>query len=187
MARSFLTKEHEIWLYDNYRNTSNEELASVLTKKVSKENDKQIELLSKVLENVTQKSIRRRIERELKWRRSFKGLTATYVKHAALRLKCPQKSFTLISKMSKERARKTNIIRWRKKAAIVKHPYEWLKTFFIGETRICLVQSKQEIIRVRNAVNNFNRIDSESYGFNFSTEHVKDTDLLRVHSVRIIR
>ena len=187
MARSFLTKEHEMWLYENYRNISNEELASILTKKVSKENDKQIELLTKVLENVTQKTIRKKVENELKWRKSFKDLSATYIKHAAMRIKCPQKSFNLISKMGKERARATNIIRWKKKASIITHPYEWLKSFFIGETRICLVPSKQELIRIRNAVNTFNRIDSDLYGFSFSTEHVKNTDLLRVHAIRIIR
>ena len=57
MARSFLSRSDELWLFDNFSTTSNEDLALQLNERVSKENKEQIERLTSILKDVTQKSV----------------------------------------------------------------------------------------------------------------------------------
>ena len=83
---------------------------------VRKSNEEKIENLKSILNSVTQKSVRASIEKEIAWREAFKGFDIAYIKKVAYRLKCRRKLKSVKSIAGYERARSTNIIRWKKKA-----------------------------------------------------------------------
>ena len=186
MARSYLTTKHEMWLCDNFASKSNQELAVLLTEMVEKDNEKNIVRLEGLLKDVTEKNVIRSIEKELKWRRSFKGYSATYIKHAGMRMKCSKKSFEYLSTSNREKAHATNIKRWLKAARVVDNPYEWLTSFKCGEKRICLIHDSDELKKFRNAIFYFNRNNSDDFGFFFSSNFISEVNLLRVISTPII-
>ena len=175
--------EHEEWLRENYSSMSNEDIVRDLNKMVSQSNVDKIDSLRSILKDVTQKSIRRSIEREIIWREAFRGFDTSYVKKVACRLKCRCKLKSIKSSAGHERARATNIIRWKKIAQEVTHPYSWLRTFRSGESRTCIVTTSSELNAVRNAIKNFNKYDSELTGFHFSTEYIREAEILRVKAV----
>ena len=182
MARSFLTTRHERWLFENFKIKTNQELADILTEMVAKDNEDKICKLEAIIKDVTQKSIIKSIQSELRWRKSFKGFTASYIKHAALRLKCGRKSFELVSVKNREKAQVTNIKRWSKIAIVVDAPATWLTTFRRKEVRICQLHDKDELKRFRNAIFYFNRNNSNESGYFFSSNHISEANLLRVSS-----
>lgn len=186
MARSYLTTKHEMWLCDNFASKSNQELAVQLTEMVEKDNEKHISRLESVLKNVTEKNVIRSIEKELKWRKRFKGYSASYIKHAGIRMKCCKKSFEYLSRTNREKARATNIKRWLKAARFVDNPSEWLSTFKCNEKRTCLIHDSDELKKFRNAIFYFNRNNSEEFGFFFSSNYISEVNLLRVISAPLI-
>ena len=180
MARSFLNRSDELWLFNNFSSKSNEDLALQLNEKVSKENEEQIIRLTEILKDVSQKSVIRAIQSEIEWRKSFRGITTNFIKHTARRLKLGKKSFDYLSKVSREKAVATNIKRWHKQARVVESPSDWLHTFRKKEARICLVESNDSVKKIRNAIFYFNRTESNNYGFFFTSEIVPKENLLRV-------
>ena len=183
MARCYLNRKQEMWLYDNFSSKSNQELADILTDMVRKENEIQISRLETILKNVTQKSVIKAIESELEWRKAFNGLSASYIKHAGMRLKCSKKSFEYVSSANREKAKATNIKRWLKIARSIENPPEWLMSFKKGETRICLLHNESDLRKIRNAIFYFNRNNSNTSGYFFSSNHIPEANLLRVVSV----
>lgn len=175
--------EHEEWFRENYSSMSNEEILPVLTQMVRKSNEEKIENLKSILNNVTQKTVRASIEKEIAWREAFKGFDISYIKKVAYRLKCRRKLKSVKSIAGHERARATNIIRWKKKAQSVPHPYSWLRTFRCSESRTCIVTTTSEVNQMRNAIKNFNKYDSETVGFHLTTELIKEADILRVKAI----
>ena len=180
MARSFLSRSDELWLFNNFSSQSNEDLALQLNEKVSKENEEQIKRLEEILKDVSQKSVIRSLQNEIAWRKSFKGINTNFIKHTARRLKLGKKSFEYLSRVSREKAVATNIKRWQKQARVVESPYDWLITFRKKETRICLVENKDAVKKIRNSIFYFNRNESKNYGFFFTSEIVPNEKLLRV-------
>ena len=187
MARTYLLPEHVSWLMENYSTMSNDAIVKTLNQMMSKSNAEKIRNLRIILCDVTQKSVQRSIENEIAWREAFKGVNTSYVKKVAHRLRCRGKSRIIKSNAGQERARATNIIRWKKKAQSVPHPYTWLRTFRRNENRICLVSSTSELNAIRNAIKNFNKYDSVMEGFHFTTEYIKEADILRVKAVANIK
>jgi len=186
MARSYLTTKLEMWLCDNFASKSNQELAVLLTEMVEKENEKHIRRLESVLKNVTEKNVIRSIEKELKWRKRFKGFSASYIKHAGIRMKCCKKSFEYLSSTNREKAHATNIKRWLKAARVVENPNEWLTSFQLNEKRTCLIHDSDELKKFRNAIFYFNRNNSEEFGFFFSSNYISEANLLRVVATPLI-
>lgn len=182
MARSFLTTKHERWLFENFRTKTNQELADILSDMIAKDNESKIRKLEALINDVTQKSIIKSIQSELKWRKSFKGFSASYIKHVGLRLKCGRKSYELLSVKNREKAKVTNIKRWRKIAIVVEDPAAWLSSFRRKEVRVCQLQDKDELKRFRNAIFYFNRFNSSESGYFFSSNHIIEANLLRVCS-----
>ena len=168
MARSYLTTKHEMWLCDNFASKSNQELAVLLTEMVEKENEKHIRRLESVQKNVTEKNVIRSIEKELKWRKRFKG------------------SLDYLSSTNREKAHATNIKRWLKAARVVDNPSEWLSTFKCNEKRICMIHDSDELKKFRNAIFYFNRNNSKDYGYFFSSSYISEVNLLRVSSAPLI-
>ena len=186
MARSYLTTKHEMWLCDNFASKSNQELAVLLTEMVQKDNEKHISRLENILKDVTEKSVIRSIEQELKWRKRFKGYSASYIKYAGMRIKCSKKSLDYLSSTNREKAHATNIKRWLKAARVVDNPSEWLSTFKCNEKRICMIHDSDELKKFRNAIFYFNRNNSKDYGYFFSSSYISEVNLLRVSSAPLI-
>ena len=180
MARSFLSRSDELWLFNNFSSKSNEDLALQLNKIVSKENEEQIKRLTEILKDVSQKSVIRSIQNEIEWRKSFRGITTNFIKHTAKRLKIGKKSFEYLSRVSREKAVATNIKRWHKQARVVDSPNDWLHTFRKNETRICLIENNDSLKKIRNAIFYFNRTESNNYGFFVTSEIIQKEKLLRV-------
>ena len=185
MAKSFLNQEHERWLFYNFSTKTNEELALMLSKMVEKDNARQIARLNEILKDVTQRSVQKAIKSELAWRSSFEGFSPAYIKQAGRRLRCGRKTYEHLSSNNREKARRTNIKRWMKLAQDVKHPLEWMHTFRRKEVRISRVSTDGELKRMRNAINYFNRVDSEMMGYTISSEHISEANLLRVIALPI--
>lgn len=69
MAKTFITSDYDSWLYDNYPNKSNKELASLLTSMIGKENREQLERLYHMRPLITQKTLRQTLDRQIAWQR----------------------------------------------------------------------------------------------------------------------
>lgn len=182
MARSYLTKEHEIWLCENFSRMSNAEIAEHLSKMIDEDNRKQLEKLKNMLDYVTQMSILKKIEREIAWRIKFSGLSVAMVKKIAKRVGCTGKSQAYVANINKIKARKMNIKRWQQQAQVVKEPALWLKTFRKNEIRICVISNAAELKKMRNATYTYNVSESKDTGIVFSTELIKEANLLKVIS-----
>ena len=72
-----------------------------------------------------------------------------------------------------------------KLAQDVNHPLEWMHTFRRKEVRISRVSTDGELKRMRNAINYFNRVDSEMMGYTISSEYIGEANLLRVIALPI--
>ena len=180
MAKTFITSDYDSWLYDNYPNKSNKELASLLTSIIGKENKEQLERLYRMRPLITQKTLRQTLDRQIAWRERFTKVTVNMVKKAALRLANLRKSPLFLSSSNRTKARTTNVRKWQTQAKSVENADAWLRTFRSREVRICRLDNAGDIRRIRNAVNNFNRIESISRGIVFNTELIREANLLRV-------
>lgn len=180
MSKSYVNEEHRNWLYANYANKSNEELASLLTEMVREENEKEVQHLKGQLEFVTQPGLRKRIEETIRWRESFTALSPRFVGRLARRLEAPKKNVRVVSESNRARLFPTNIKRWEKQAQTVKEPFAWLRSFYVNEVRIVRISSQKEKKRVQDAITNYNRTESIRTGLVIASEHVKGTSFLRV-------
>ena len=174
--------EHVAWLQENYSTMNNIDLVDQLNDMVRQANEIRIEQLQSILNDVTQSTVKKSIMKEIAWRKTFKGINVAYVKNVARRLKC-KKNKTLLASSGVARARITNIKRWLKKAKWIEQPYAWLQTFRANETRTCIVNSTSDINAIRNATKAYNKNDSCISGFHFSTEVIKEADIMRVKAV----
>ena len=180
MAKSFLSKKHLVWLFENYANSSNQQLAMELTKMVRCENEEVIKALERLIESEQIKSKREAYKKEVRWRKSFKEITPNCVKKTAYRVFNLSKSSQYIQNTNAGKANKSRINRLYKKAEIVKEPLIWLKSFKQNEVRICVVENNGTIRKIRNAISHFNRVFKIEYGIHFYSEIIKGTNLLKV-------
>ena len=90
MAKTFITSDYDSWLYDNYPNKSNKELAAQLTSIIGKENKEQLERLYRMRPLITQTTLSQTLERQIAWRERFTKVTENMVKKAAMRILLPQ-------------------------------------------------------------------------------------------------
>lgn len=183
MARTFLTPEINNWLNQNYGSASNEELARQVTDLIKDENEKQIKKLKQMREFITQPALLRKVDREIKWRRAFKNVSVSYIKNVAGKMKHLRKDEGYLSSLNKVKAQRANLIKWVKKAQVVKDPLAWLRTFNKGETRICKIIKPSDIKMIRNATSNYNSNESLMSGMYFVTDLIKEVNLLRVKSI----
>lgn len=183
MARTFLTPEINNWLNQNYGSASNEELARQVTDLIKDENEKQIKKLKQMREFITQPALLRKVDREIKWRRAFKNVSVSYIKNVAGKMKHLRKDEGYLSSLNKVKAQRANLIKWVKKAQVVKDPLAWLRTFNKGETRICKIIKPSDIKMIRNATSNYNSNESLMSGMHFVTDLIKEVNLLRVKSI----
>lgn len=180
MSKSLLNDYHRSWLFANYANKSNEELAILLTEMVAKENSIEIERLKARLQFVTSLPLRRRIEKEIEKRENFKPYTADSIKKLAARIGCPKKSMVLTAEANRAKALATNIKKWEKIAQPVGDPLPWLRSFSAREVRIVRVMTPKEKRKIQDAIFNYNNTESIATGLVFSSEAVRGTKLMRV-------
>ena len=180
MPRSYLNDNHKNWLRANYHCYENSELADKLTDMVRENNEKEISRLEKMMDNVTDRRVRHSMSNEIIWRRKFKGVTIDFVKHVAMRLRCPAKSAELIASSNRRKARNTNIKRWQNMAVHVDNPAEWLREFRVSEQRICFISNKDELKKIRNTITYFNRSEGYERGIRFSAEYIREAGVMRI-------
>lgn len=180
MAKTFITSDYDSWLYDNYPNKSNKDLAVQLTSMIGKENREQLERLYRMRPLITQTTLRQTLDRQIAWRERFTKVTENMVKKAAMRLSGLRKSPLFLSSANRNKARTTNIRKWKSQAKSVENADKWLRSFRCREVRICRLDNPGDIRRIRNAVNNFNRLESLTRGIIFNTELIREANLLRV-------
>lgn len=185
MKKGYLTDEMMDWLYCNYPQMTNENLARELSEMIKKENEKEIPRLSNLLESVTMPSVRRSIESEIMRRRNFTKISIATVKRAAASIRCPKKTFVHVASVNRKKARKTNLKRWQEKAQVVEDAAKWFRSFRCREIRICHVKDDKELKSLRNAILYFNHSASDSYGYRLSSEYYKEAQLLRVVAIPI--
>lgn len=185
MAKSFLSKKHLVWLFENYSDSSNQQLAEELTRMVRSENDEIIKALSRLIDSEQNKTKREAYRKEIIWRKSFKEITPNCVKKSAYRLFNLNKSTQYIQNSNNEKAQKSRVNRLIKKAEIVKDPLIWLKSFKQNEVRICIVDGSGDIRKIRNAISHYNRVFEQEYGIHFYSETIKGTKLMKVIANKI--
>ena len=183
MARTYLTKEHENWLYANYPDKSNKDLAEQLTEQVAKDNDKQLARLRMAYRYAVNEKAKQSVRKEIIWREAFKPFTPIYIVHLARRLHCKGKTFGYLSDVNRKKALATNLRRWDKVAMKVENARQWLRTFTMRECRVCIVDGHSEVRRMQNAVMNFNRLESAETGMFFTTEKIKGTTYMKITAI----
>lgn len=181
--RKILNEAHENWLYENYRDYSNEYLAEKLTEMVRADNKKEINRLDALLPNVTDARIRKGLERHLASLKMFDRLTPEYVRRYARKLGCPRKTMLLKSETARQRAFETNLKKWRSKAKAVPSPIEWFRSFHMNEIKICLVESKRELNSIRAAMSAWNRQEGFAKGIFLMSRYYETAGLMRVQAV----
>lgn len=180
--RKILNEAHENWLYENYRDFSNEYLAEKLTEMVRADNKKDIERLTALLPNVTDARIKKEIERNLASLKMFDHLTAEYVRRYARKLGCPKKSMKLKSETARQKALATNIKKWQAKAKAVSSPIEWFRSFYVNEVKICTITNKRELNSIRAAMSAWNRQEGFPKGIYLMSKFFESANLLRVQA-----
>lgn len=150
MAKTFITSDYDCWLYDIYPNKSNKELAVQLTSIISKENRQQLERLYRMRPLITQTTLRQTLERQIAWRERFTKVTENMVKKAAMRLAGLRKSPLFLSSANRNKARTTNVRKWKQQAKPVDNADKWLRSFRCREVRICRLTMR--VISVESAM-----------------------------------
>lgn len=178
--RKLLNNEQENWLYANYPDKTNKELADILTEMVRQENLRQIERLEGVLRGLTDKVLINEIKKRIASYNMFRGISVDYVKKQSQILKCPPKSASLISETSRKRAEETNIKLWKTKAENVTSHIIWFRSFNIHDTKVCNVKGDKDMKSIRTAMSRWNRLEGYDKGIFLESSYVKKANLLIV-------
>jgi hypothetical protein len=182
MASRKLTSEQENWLFLNFPNKTNKELAEELTEMILKENQKKLARLNLLLEEDFSDGARKVITRKIESIEKFTGISESLVKRYARNLHCPRKSRLHLVLCNQEKAKATNIKRWLKKAEKVEHIMEWLRTFDLKDIRYCFVKDESQLKSFRTTINRFNRYEGYERSVFLSSQFVPEANLLRVNA-----
>lgn len=180
--RKYLNAELENWLYTNYPNMTNQEIANDLSEKIIKDNQKKAKRLSELVEHVNDSMLQKSIKRDIANLLMFKGITADYVRKYARKLGCQKKSIFLRTESARKKAAITNIKKWQEKAEKVEAPMEWFSTFIPKDTKVCIVKDSKELSAIRTAMYRWNRQEGFAKGIFLSSSFVTEANLLRVQA-----
>jgi len=180
--RKILNGEQENWLYANYSDKTNKELAEELTAMVKAENQKHAKRLSGLLEGITDPAIQKAVKRNIASLLMFESVSEDYVRKYARKLNCPPKSAALRSETARQKAASTNIKLWLSKAVTVDSPMDWFRTFFLHETKVCLVKDVKEMKSIRTAMSRWNRQEGFDKGIFLTSTFVTEANILRVEA-----
>ena len=182
MASKKLTSEQENWLFLNFPNKTNRELAESLTTMIMKENEKKLARLKRLLEEDFSDGARKVITRKIKAIEKFAGVSESLVKRYARNLHCPRKTREHLVMCNQEKAKATNIKRWLKKAEKVERIMEWLRTFDEKDVRYCFIDGEGQLKSFRVSINKFNRYEGYDRGIYLTSQYIAEVGLLRVNA-----
>lgn len=180
MARRKLTIELQNWLYLNFPDKTNKELAEELSEMIRKDNQKQLTRLRQLLDEDFSDGARKVIVRKIQDIEKFTGVSESSIKRYARNLHCPRKSRMHLISCNQEKAKATNIKRWLKKAEKVEHIMDWLRTFDEKDVRYCFVDGDGQLKSFRVSINKFNRYEGYERGVFLTSQHIPEVGLLRV-------
>lgn len=182
MAKKKLTIELQNWLFLNFPDKTNKELAEELSEMIKKENKKQLARLKRLLEEDFSDGARQVITRKINALEKFNGVSESLVKRYARDLHCPRKSRKHLISCNQEKAKATNIKRWLQKAEKVEHIMDWLRTFDEKDIRYCILEGEGQLKSLRVSINKFNRYEGYERGVFLSSQHIPEVGLLRVNA-----
>jgi len=180
MSKRKLKPDDENWLFLNFPNKSNRELANELSERMRVENMKMKQRLVKLMDEDFSEEAKKIITRKLEAIDKFSGVSESLIKRYAREMHCPRKSRVHLLESNQKKARTTNLKRWLKKAEKVEHIMEWLRTFDEKDIRYCIIDSPQQLKSFQVSINRFNRQEGYGKGIYLISEHLPDAGLLRV-------
>ena len=182
MASKKLTSEQENWLFLNFPNMTNKELAKELTERIRKENEKQLIKLNRLMQENFGEAARKILIRKIEAIEKFKGVSVSLIKRYAREMRCPRKSREHIIACNQKKAKATNIKRWLEKAEKVEHIMEWLRSFKEKDIRYCFIEGEGQLRSFRVSINKFNRYEGYERCVYLTSEYISEVNLLRVNA-----
>ena len=182
MANRRLTPEQENWLYLNYPEMTNKELASYLSEWIKKDNQKQLERMKALVEEDFCEGTKKILFKRIEAMEKSKGISVSLIKRYARRLHCRPKSREHIISCNQEKAMATNLKRWQKKAEKVEHIMEWLRTFVEKDVRFCTIDDRNQVKSFQSSINKFNRYEGYDKRIYLTSQYISEARLLRVHA-----
>lgn len=181
--KKILNYEQENWLYANYPDKTNKELAEELTRMIRSENQKQLKKLEGILKGVTDVEVKKIIEKKISDIIIFRGVSSDFVKKQAQKLKCPPKSVAHMSETARKKAEKTNIKILMAKASLVESPIEWFRTFVLYDSKVCVVKDDKEMNSIRAAMSRWNRYEGYNKGIFLESSYLRTARILKVKAI----
>ena len=182
MALCRLNPEQENWLFMNYANKTNKELAEELSEMVKKKNEKQLVRLNQLLNEDFDPCIKKQIQKNIENIKNSSSVSVPLVKRYARKLHCPRKSRMHLLRCNQEKARITNRKRWLDKAEEVDNIMPWLRSIDVHQTRYCKISSEGQLKSIRVSINKFNRYEGYEKGVYLTSQQLPEVGLLRVVS-----
>ena len=182
MANRRLTPEQENWLYLNYPEMTNKELASYLSEWIKKDNQKQLERMKALVQEDFCEGTKKILFKRIEAMEKSKGISVSLIKRYARRLHCRSKSREHIISCNQEKAMATNLKRWQKKAEKVEHIMEWLRSFKEKDIRYCFIEGEGQLRSFRVSINKFNRYEGYERCVYLTSEYISEVNLLRVNA-----
>ena len=144
-----LNEAQEIWLYKNYRNKSNKELAEKLSEMVALEIKKEIARCYDDLGSDLPFHVQKRIASRIRTLLQYKSISVDYVKRRAREMGCAKKSPLVRSRSNRRNATSAHWKNLIAKAEIVTSPYDWFNSFKLEEQKVgkCTDESKFDSLR----------------------------------------
>lgn len=182
MALKRLSPEQENWLFMNYANKTNKELAEELSEIVKNKNERQLVRLKEILKEDFDPFVKKQILMDIETLKNSSSVSVAMVKRYARKLNCPRKSRIHMLRCNQEKARKTNHKRWLEKAEEVDNIMLWLRSISAHQTRYCKINSEGQLRCIRASINKYNRYEGYERGIYLTSQLFQEIDLLRVVS-----
>lgn len=178
--RKILNAEQENWLYQNYSDMPNKQLAAELTAMVKAENEKQIKRLTDMLPQITDAHTLRAIKRNIGSLSLFEEFTISNIRTYARRLHCPPKSRNLRSEQARKSANEKNVKLWASMAVETDlPPMEFFRTFCLYEKKIIRMKDNKQIRNFRSCMSTWNRIEGYDKGIFIVSNVLPGTNIIR--------
>jgi len=182
MTKRKLIPDLQNWLYLNYPNMTNAELAEELTEKMRGVILKERNRLSCLLAANQSVAVERMLKKRIETLDKFSGVSESLIKRYAREMHCPRKSRMHLVKCNQEKARITNFKRWLKKAEKVENVADWLRTFKEKDSRFCFISGEGQLKSILVSINKFNRYEGYDQGAYLTSQHIPEIGLLRVNA-----
>lgn len=182
MANSILTPEMEKWLFDNFKNRSNEQLAEELSVMLRKKYAEELNEIVRKLPDVTHPGTKKKMLARINRIENFRGLSGTSVRMIAKRIGCPKKSKVYISKVNEKKAKLTNNKKWLAKAQTVENIDHYLNDMQLGETRYVKITDSRVLRMIKQSISEYNEAYGKKHGMFITFRFVREIGVMRLEA-----